>query len=181
MGENEKVSPLFSFLSMHTWLLGFGIILYLGIRMLVRARGRIAGNPEQARGYYSLIAGFTIAYSIPWSLAGLLDISGISGSLWSLHFTGSSNPATVLGIVCYILVFLVVTFWMMGKKGAEKLLAHPGLMVRNTWGEKRDMQTRGEIIRAWLGRNLLFLAALLAGYWGLFSSLKSLLLHELGA
>jgi len=92
-----------------------------------RAQKRIHENPELEDGYRIIIKGFLIWMNIPWIVMGIGHLVG--GVPTVLHFFRPSdgNPY-VLGFWASIVVMWVLgTYWLFYRQGAEMLVRHPGL------------------------------------------------------
>jgi hypothetical protein len=92
-----------------------------------RAQRHIREHPELADGYRSLIRGFISWGNIPWIVMGLgCTIGGVRG-VWHYLRPRDGNPWVIAWFASVFALWLLGTYWLLFRGGAEMLVRHPGL------------------------------------------------------
>jgi len=110
------------FLVVGTTLQGF-----VGYQQVKR---RIAANPELERGYRTLRRGWIFWVNLPWIYMGLGIISG--QTVWFpdyLMILHGPNAFVLSWWLLLAVLFILGTYWMLFRGGAEMLERHPGSLI----------------------------------------------------
>lgn len=93
-----------------------------------RAQRHIRENPDLADGYTTLIRGLVIWGNIPWIVMGIGCLFG--GVPSALHFfrPRDGDPFVLAFFASAFLIWIMGTYWMLFRGGAEMLVKHPGLL-----------------------------------------------------
>jgi hypothetical protein len=93
-----------------------------------RARRHIRGNPALADGYATLIRGFVLWGNIPWVVMGVGCLLGGVPSIDHFLRPREGNPFVLAFFASVFLVWVLGTYWLLFRGGAEMLVEHPGLL-----------------------------------------------------
>jgi len=141
------------------WLIA---IVVTGINFLIfkkRSQKHILENPELAKGYASLFRGYLFWLNIPWVIMGLGCTIGGIPSVWHFFRPRDGNPYVLAWFGCVFALWIIGTFWLFFRKGAETLARYPGA-VEIYYGWKRKEITNPMWIK------IIWLLALAGGIFG---------------
>ncbi len=91
------------------------------------ARKHISAAPELAEGYATLIRGLVIWGNIPWAVMGIGCVFGGVPSFFDYFRPRDGNPFVLAFFASVFLIWILGTFWLLFRGGAEMLVKHPGL------------------------------------------------------
>ena len=125
------------------WLIFIVVCFINAVIFQLRAKEQTRRKPELAEGYRKIIRGFLIWANIPWLIMGFgVMVGGVPGILdYFKPADGNPYVMTFYGFVCF--VWILGTWWLFFKNGAEMLVDHPGLF-------NRDFQSTVTIKVVWL-------------------------------
>ena len=92
----------------------------------VRSKKYIRENPELEEGYSALIRGFLVWGNIPWLVMGLGMTIGNIPSTYHYFRPQDGNPYVQAFFGSILLIWLMGTYWLFFKNGAETLIKYPG-------------------------------------------------------
>jgi hypothetical protein len=150
---------LFKFISKYFWLVA---IVFTGVNCFIfkrRSRKHIKENPELAKGYATLFRGYLFWLNIPWIIMGIGCTLGGIPSVWYYFRPMDGNPFVLAWFGCIFALWILGTFWLFFRGGAEMLAHHPGAL-EFTYGLRRKAITNPAWIKA------LWLLALAGGIFG---------------
>ena len=125
--ENVLEQIFFQIFFRHAWLLFILGTCLNGVVWRWRARKHISANPALAPGYSTLIRGWLLFGNLPWLVMGLGILFG--GVPTIQHYFNPRNGAVVLIWYATVVALWVVSiYWFFFRRGAEMLIAHPGLL-----------------------------------------------------
>jgi hypothetical protein len=111
----------------HVWIAFIAVTLLYALAWWRAARVRIAQNPELRQGYKRLIRGFIFWGNIPWLVMGSGVLVGAVESPQDYLEGWEANPWVLAWHVTVIGIWMLLLWWLFRRKGAEALVAHPGL------------------------------------------------------
>lgn len=126
----NRVMPsggLFGIIHRYFWLICIAVTCANGAIWWRRAQVRIAARPDLEPGYRRLIRGWLIYGNIPWIVMGIGVMSGNAAGIFS-YFSPRNGPFVLAWYASVVLVWILCGFWLFFMRGAEQLVAHPGLL-----------------------------------------------------
>ena len=106
-------------------LLGVGLSTAF---LWLRARNRIAKNPDLQTGYNQLFKGFFISMSLPWLVIGIGIVLGGVPSFEDFFQPKAGNPFVLIFWFLLLLLLVLGVWWVYFREGAEFLAKHPGAL-----------------------------------------------------
>lgn len=85
-------------------------------------------DPSVTEDYRSLIRGFVTWGNVPWLVMGVGILFGGVPSVFHYFNPRSPNPFIPAFFVSIVLVWIVGTYWLFVRRGAERLARCPGLV-----------------------------------------------------
>ena len=117
----------FGVIGRHFWVAALVVGAINGWIQWKRIAERIQDNPGSASRYRRLFKGYLFWTNLPWLLMGLGILTGRVSSVFEYLMPGAGNPM-VLGWYCALGLELIIgTCWIVIGRGAETLVAFPGL------------------------------------------------------
>ncbi len=116
------------------WLLAIGVTFLNGGIFWVQSRKEVKESPELEDGYRTLIKGFVMWTNIPWVVMGIGCLVGGVPSVFHYFRPRDGNLWVLAFFASVVLLWLLGTFWLFFRGGAEMLAKHPGFFhppVRN--------------------------------------------------
>jgi hypothetical protein len=93
-----------------------------------RSRRHIARDPSLAEGYRRLIKGMVKYGSIPFVIMGLGALSGGAPSIRDYFRPQDMNPYVLAFFGSAVLLWILGSWWLFARGGAETMVRHPGLI-----------------------------------------------------
>ena len=122
---------LFTIMTKWFWA-AFILVTFLNAGIFrYRARTYITAAPELAEGYATLIRGFVIWGNIPWVVMGIGCVLGGVPSVFHFFRPRDGNPFVLAFFASVFLIWILGTFWLLFRGGAEMLVKHSGLFNVN--------------------------------------------------
>lgn len=145
------------------WLIFIVVSFINAVIFQLRAKEQTRRKPELAEGYRKIIRGFLIWVNLPWLIMGFgIMIGGVPG-IFEYFKPAGGNPFVMTFYGFIFLVWILGTWWIFFRNGAEMLVNHPGLF-------NRDFQSTMAIKVIWL----LMVAGGIAGVSLLFTGFLSI-------
>lgn len=138
-----EMDDIFVILNRYFWVLALVVTALNGFIFHLRSRHYIQQNPALAPGYAVLVRGFVLYNSLPWIVMGIGILIGHVPQIWNFLYPRDGNLFIWAWWGSLWLLYLLGTYWILGRGGAEMLVTHPGF-VR---GNPKNATT---IKRAWL-------------------------------
>ena len=141
---------LFDFVSHYFWLIA---IITTGINWLIfrkRAQKYIKENPQLEEGYAALFRGYIVWMNIPWVVMGLGCTVGGVPTVWHYFRPRDGNPLVLAWFGSVFFLWVLGTFWLFFRDGAEKLAQHPGALVFRFGLKSKDITNPVMIKSFWL-------------------------------
>ena len=92
-----------------------------------RSRRYIQERPELAAGYEQLFRGVLFWGSLPWMVMAIgIEVGGVP-NLVSYFRPRDGNPFVLAWFAVVFALWLLGFYWLFARRGAEFLVAHPGL------------------------------------------------------
>lgn len=111
----------------HAWVLFIVVTCANGAIWRWRARKHIRANPALGPGYTRLIRGWLVFGNLPWLVMGLGILFGGVPTVFH-YFNPRNGPIVLTWYVTVITLWAASVYWLFFKRGAETLIAHPGLL-----------------------------------------------------
>jgi len=92
-----------------------------------RAKRHIQENPDLADGYRTIIRGWLIYGNIPWIVMGLGSLVGGVPSIDHFFRPRDGNPFVLAFFASVFQLWILSTYWIFFRRGAEMLVDHPGI------------------------------------------------------
>lgn len=153
------MSLLVSFLFNHFWIVIIIVTLINGLDWKSKSKKYIIENPERKESYNKLIKGWLIYANIPWVIMGFGMLTGITNDMRDFFNPSQMNLIVLVFFFSIIFLWLLGSYWIYLKGGAEMLVEHPGFIPK-TKKENKKL----EIIKV----KLLWAMAIVSGIFGLY-------------
>jgi hypothetical protein len=140
----------FRIVSRYFWFIA---IVVTGINVLVfmlRAKRYIKENPQLKEGYVALFRGYLLWLNIPWVVMGIGCTIGGVPSVWHYFRPRDGNPYVLAWFGSVFLLWVLGTFWLFDRGGAETLASHPGAIELKTGFRHTDIANPTTIKIVWL-------------------------------
>jgi hypothetical protein len=119
---------LFNLLSKYFWLVAIVVTVANWLRFRRIAQKYIEKNPQLEQGYTALFRGYLLYLNLPWVVMGIgCNVGGIP-SVWHYFRPRDGNPYVLAWFGSVFFLWVLGTFWLFFKDGAEALARHPGLL-----------------------------------------------------
>lgn len=119
------MSP-FLFIAKWFWVISIAGVFLRAVIWRVRGDERIEEMPELEEGYRKIIRGFVIWGNIPWLVMGLGCTTGNVPTVFHYFRPRDGNPFVTAFLVSVVLVWVLGTYWVFFRDGAEMLVKYPG-------------------------------------------------------
>ncbi len=93
-----------------------------------RSRPHIARDPSLADGYRDLTRGMALYGNIPWIVMGVGVVFGGVPSVRSYFRPQDMNPYVLAFLGSIVLLWILGSWWLFARGGAEMMARHPGLL-----------------------------------------------------
>jgi hypothetical protein len=111
----------------HAWVLFIVVTCANGAVWWWRAQRHMRTNPTLRPGYTRLIRGWLVFGNLPWLVMGLGILFGGVPTVFH-YFNPRNGPVVLTWYVTVIALWAASVYWLFFQRGAETLIAHPGLM-----------------------------------------------------
>ena len=122
------MSFLFTLFTTYFWLICVIITIVNGAVFKHKSKKYIEEKPELSEGYATLIRGFVFWGNVPWVVMGIGFTIGGVPSVWHYFRPQDGNPYVLAWFVSVFVVWILGTYWLFFRDGAELLVSHPGLL-----------------------------------------------------
>jgi len=113
------------------WLLFIVVSFINAVIFQLRAKEQTRRKPELADGYRKIIRGFLTWANLPWMIMGVgIMIGGVPG-IFAYFRPADGNPYVAAFYGSLFLIWMLGTYWIFVRNGAEMLVSHPGLFNRD--------------------------------------------------
>jgi hypothetical protein len=109
------------------WVVFILLTVVNAVLLRFRAQRHIRENPDLADGYTTLIRGFVFWGNIPWVVMGIGTVFGGVPSLFQFLRPRDGNPFVLAFFGSIFFLWIMGTFWLLFRGGAEMLVKHPGV------------------------------------------------------
>lgn len=114
------------------WMIFIAVTCLNGLIFRFKVRKHILENPGLEPGYNMLIRGLVIWGNIPWVIMGTGIMSGSVPSFFHYFNPRGGNPFVLAFFGSIFLLWILGTYWLFFRRGAEMLMEHPGLINFDT-------------------------------------------------
>ncbi len=115
---------IFGILTKHFWAVAIGVNL-LNVTLLKKnIKRHVQQQPELAVGYNDLLKKFAIYLNLPWALMGAGVMVGRIDSLSDIMNIRGADPFILVWWVVLLLDIAVIDYWIIYRKGAERLITY---------------------------------------------------------
>ena len=125
----------FVLIARYFWVLFIAVTCINGAIFHLRARRESREHPELAAGYATLVRGWFFWGNLPWMVMGLGVVIGGVPTVFHFFVPRQGDPWVLVWFASSIVVYVLGTFWIFLRGGAEMLARHYGLFsgsVRST-------------------------------------------------
>jgi len=122
---------LFLLLTNWFWAVCIAVTFFNAGVFRARARQHIAENPELLEGYRTITKGFVTWGNLPWVVMGVGCVFGGVHSVFDFFRPRDGNAFVLAFFVSVFLLWVLGTYWLAFRCGAEMLVKHPGLLNVN--------------------------------------------------
>lgn len=151
------------FIFSQVWILFIVITIANGLMWRYKSKHYINDNPELKEGYDKLIKGWLVYGNIPWAIIGIGMLTGLTKNIDEFFNPKVINPIVILFFISIIILWIIGSYWMFFKGGAELLVKHPGLFTQPEKGNEKF-----ELMKI----KLLWIAGIIGGIIGLIFMYK---------
>lgn len=109
------------------WALCIVMTVLNAVIFRFRAQKHIKKHPELAEGYYALIKGFVLWGNIPWIVMGVGTVFGGVPTVFHYFRPNDGNPFVLAFFISVIALWLLGTYWLLYRGGAQSIVDHPGM------------------------------------------------------
>ena len=134
------MDPILIF-SHHFWLFAIAGTFFQVFQTKKRIKKYIQAKPELEPGYNSLLRGMFFWFNVPWVVMGIGMLSGRVPTMLHFFRPRDGNPFVSAWFATVIALWLLGTFWLVAKKGAEKLVEYPGFLTTEVKTPKQVLVT----------------------------------------
>ncbi|MEN6319548.1 MAG: hypothetical protein ABFD82_12425 [Syntrophaceae bacterium] len=140
----------FELISKHFWFIAITVTIINWLIFRKRAQKYIQKNPQLEEGYASLFRGYLFWMNIPWVIMGIGCTFGGVPSVWHYFRPMDGNPYVLAWFGSVFCLWILGTFWLFFRDGAETLVQYPGA-IEFRYGLKSKDITNPAVIKAlWL-------------------------------
>ncbi len=147
----------------HLWIIFIVVTIANGLIWKSNSKKYIAEKPERKDGYHKLIKGWLIYANIPWAIMGIGMLTGITKSIDEFFNPKQINPIVTIFHLSIIFLWIIGSYWMYFRGGAEKLVDHPGMITQKEKGNEKF-----EIMKV----KLFWALGILGGIFGIYMMLN---------
>jgi hypothetical protein len=116
----------FMILARWFWVVFILFTIVHAVLLRSRAQRHIRENPDLADGYTTLIRGFVFWCNIPWVVMGIGTLFGGVPTMFDFFRPREGNPFVLAFFGSLVFLWIMGTFWILFRGGAEMLVKHPG-------------------------------------------------------
>ena len=122
------MSFLFTLITTYFWLICIVVIIANGAASKQKSKKYIEEKPELSEGYATLIRSFVLWGNVPWVVMGIGCTIGGVPSVWHYFRPQDGNPYVLAWFGSVFVLWILGTYWLLFRGGAELLVEHPGLL-----------------------------------------------------
>ena len=115
----------------HFWVAFIVVTLINGGIWWWRSKPYRERDPSLTESYRSLILGFITWGNIPWVIMAAGILIGDVPSIFHYFNPRSSSPFVLAWFGSLFFLWLIGSYWLFARGGAEKIVRHPGLLQDN--------------------------------------------------
>jgi hypothetical protein len=112
----------------HFWVMFIAVTFANGAIWWRRSAKHRANNPQLSDGYRSVILGFVTWGNLPWVIMGAGILIGGVPSIFHFFDPRSGNAFVLAWFGSIIILWVLGTYWLFLRGGAELLASLPGLL-----------------------------------------------------
>ncbi len=142
-----------------SWLALIAVSFINAAYIKATTRTLVREKPELADSYRTIIRGHLIWGNIPWVIMGAGILIGKVPTIFHYFRPRDGNPFVIAFFVSIFVLWVLGTYWLIFRGGANMLATHPGLFGRG------DIKSPAKIILLWF----LCLAGGIAGVIAMFT------------
>ncbi len=109
------------------WVICIIVTFLNGAIFKFRAKKRIKQTPDLEEGYNKIIKGFVTWGNLPWIVMGIGCTFGGIPSMWHYFHPQDGNPYVLSFFGSLFLIWILGSYWILFRGGAEELVNHPGI------------------------------------------------------
>lgn len=118
---------MFEIMTTHFWAVAIlGTCINVAVYKF-RSQKHIDENPDLAEGYAKIIKGYLVWMNIPWIVMGIGCTIGGVESTFHYFNPKEGNPFVLAWFGSIFFLWILGTYWLFFKNGAETLVKYPGM------------------------------------------------------
>lgn len=117
---------MFEIITSNFWIVLIVVTCANAVYFRIRSQANIDTDSSLAEGYSKLFKGYLIWMNIPWVVMGVGCTVGGVPSVWHYFNPQDGNPYVLAWHGSVFLLWILGTYWLFLKGGAETLVKHPG-------------------------------------------------------
>lgn len=121
----------------HFWIVFIVVTVANGLIWKSKSKKYTSENPDLKDGYKSLIKGWLIYCNIPWIIMGIGMLTGMTKTIDEFFNPRQFNPIVTIFFLSILFLWIVGSYWIYVKGGAEKLVNHPGMITQTEKGNEK--------------------------------------------
>ncbi len=110
------------------WIILIIVTIANAVMMKAKSKKYIEQDSSLKPGYEAILKGFIILGNTPWIIMGLGILTGSVPNVFHYFRPRDGNPFVIAFFISAFLIWILVTYWLFLKNGAEMLVRHPGLL-----------------------------------------------------
>ncbi len=150
---------MFEIITNNFWIVLIVVTCANAVYFKKRSQANIDADSSLSEGYSKLFKGYLIWMNIPWVVMGVGCTVGGVPSVWHYFNPQDGNPYVLAWFGSVFLLWILGTYWVFLKGGAETLVRHPGIIKFNSPLGSKDITSPLMI-------KLLWCVCLLGGIFG---------------
>lgn len=119
---------MFAILFKYSWVMFIVVTCINAAIYKIRSKSHVDANPDLAAGYAKLIKGYLLWLNIPWVIMGVGCTIGGLPSAFHFFNPQDGNPFVLAWFGSIFMLWILGTYWLFFKKGAEALVKYPGAL-----------------------------------------------------
>lgn len=132
------------------WLVAIAFTVVNFFTFKKTAKKHIEENHELEKGYSTLFRGYLFWMNIPWVIMGVGCTIGGIPSVWYYFRPRDGNPYVLAWFGCVFALWILGTFWLFFRGGAEILSRHPGAIEFSYGWKTKELTNPAAIKVVWL-------------------------------
>jgi len=126
----------------HFWIIVIPITVVNGLVLKFRFKKYIIDNPSLKEGYNKYLKGILLYGNIPWIIAIIGNIGGMTNNIFEYLNPKAMNPIVLLFHASIIVLWILSVYWIYFNGGAEFIEDHPGLFRKTVFFDSSNVTAK---------------------------------------